>query len=266
MSSQIVECIPNFSTSNENDVKKLLESIESSGIKILDHTSDIDHNRTVITFIGSPDAVLKSAFNMVKVAAELIDLTTQTGVHPRIGATDVLPLVPVKNISFEECIELAKKLGKKIGEELKIPIYLYEKATTREEFKNLANLRKPNTLKSKPDFGPHSFGTAGATCLGVRDFLIAYNINLATPNIEIAKKIANQIRESNGGLPGVKALGLYLKDLNCAQVSMNLVDYKKTNISDAYAAIEKLAKEYGTEIRNEELIGLTPNQVFEQLV
>lgn len=263
---QIVECIPNFSTSKKEDVLKLLSVIKSvKGIKILDHTSDVDHNRTVITFIGPPEAIKTAAFKMVEKAAELIDMTTQIGVHPRIGATDVLPLVPIQNISFEECIKLANKLGEKIGKDLGIPVYLYEKAATRKEHQNLANLRKPNTLKTPPDFGPHAFGKAGATCLGVRDFLIAYNINLKTTDIEIAKTIASKIRERDGGLPGVKAIGLYLDELNCTQVSMNLVDYRKTNIPDVYKVIEKLAKELGTEIGNEELIGLTPDQVFEHL-
>jgi glutamate formiminotransferase len=272
MNNQIVECIPNFSTSDPSNVEILLDTIGSvEDIKILDHTSDIDHNRTVITFIGSPNAVEEAAFKMVEAAAELIDMTTQTGVHPRVGATDVLPLVPIKEISFEECIELANRLAEKISTELYIPIYLYERAATSHERQNLAVVRgkgyeelKTRITEFKPDYGPAKLGKAGATCLGVREFLVAYNINLKTSDIKIAKQIANKIRERDGGLPGVKAIGLYLADLDCAQVSMNLTDYKRTNKKDVYAEVNYLAQELGTEILNDELIGLTPQQVLEE--
>ncbi len=251
---KLVECIPNFSTSNENIVKKIVEEIKQvPKIQILDINRDKDHNRSVITFTGEPESVIEAMFQATGTAAKLIDLTKHKGVHPRIGATDVIPLIPIKNITYKECVALANKLGKRIGKELKIPIYLYEKTAKTTERKNLANIRS-GKISGKPDFGPEKPGKAGATAVGVRDFLIAFNINLKSNNLETAKKIAGKIRK----LPAVKALGLPLKSRKIVQISMNLTNYKKTSPLQAFKAVQKEARRSGIEILESELIGLAP--------
>lgn len=263
--NQIIECVPNFS---EGKNPKIISAIEKAiasvqQIQVLDKTMDIDHNRSVITFIGPPQAVVTAAFKAVKKASELIDISKHEGVHPRIGATDVLPLVPLKNISTEECIKYAKELGEKIGTELKIPVILYEHASTNPKTKRLENVRK-NAGDITPDFGPQKNTTAGITALGVRDILIAYNINLKTQDLKIAKAIAKNIRESSGGLPFVKALGLKLESKNITQVSMNLTNYKETPPLKVFQEVKKLAKQHGTEIIESELIGLIPQEALPQ--
>lgn len=250
---QLLECIPNFSEGqNQQTIDQIKQVIEETpNIKLLHTTSDPDHNRTVITFIGPPKAIFEAAFKMTKKAAELINLKTQKGVHPRIGATDVIPIVPLKGISEKEAIELSKRLAQKISEELKIPTYLYEKSSTRKITQNLANIRKPN-FKEPPDFGPKDrHPTAGATVIGVRDFLIAYNINLDTTDFDLAKTIAKEIRQ----LPNVKALALKLEKTGKIQVSMNLTNFRVTNIDQVYDFIEKRAP-----ILETELIGLIPEE------
>jgi len=251
---KLVECIPNFSTSNKNIVKKIVEEIEQvHEIQILDINRDKDHNRSVVTFIGEPKSVIEAMFQATGTAAKLIDLTKHKGVHPRIGATDVIPLVPIKNITYKECVALARKLGKQIGEKLKIPIYLYEKAATSPERKNLANIRL-GKISGKPNFGPGKPGKAGATIVGVRNFLIAFNVNLKSHDLNIAKKIATKMRK----LPSVKALGLPLKSKKSIQISMNLTNYKKTSPLQTFKAIQKEARHSGIEILESELIGLAP--------
>lgn len=271
---KLIECVPNFSEGkNKEIIKKIATSIKKSkGVKVLDINSDIDHNRSVITFIGSPEKVIEAMFLGAKTASKLIDLSKHKGVHPRIGATDVIPIVPLKNTSTQECVELAKKLGEKIGKELKIPVYLYEKATTREHNRNLSNIRNIGFEKLKfliktdqkrsPDFGPKNLRKAGAIALGVRNFLIAFNVNLKTTDTNIAKNIAKKIREKNGGFKYLKALGLSLKSKNCVQVSMNFINYKKTPISKVFKKIEQEAKKYKTKILESELIGLIPKDGF----
>lgn len=267
---KIIECIPNFSEGRDKNKIAQIESNISkvAGIKVLNISSDIDHNRTVITFIGDPDAVTEAAFQAAKTAAKLINLNNHNGVHPRMGATDVIPLVPIKNVSEKECIKYARALGARIGIELKIPIYLYGKAAkkkSRENFSEIRNLGyeyiKENINKDsklKPDYGPLKISTAGATALGVRKILIAYNINLDSKDIEIARKIAKKIREKDGGLKQVKALGFRIKSKNIVQVSMNLSDYKKTGLHKVFRAVEKQCEKYGVKIIESEIIGMVP--------
>lgn len=258
---KIIECIPNFSEGKDlkkiSAIAKAIISVPQT--RILHKTSDRDHNRTVITFIGPPETVFKSAFLAVKKAAEIIDITKHQGVHPRIGATDVLPFVALKGITEKELVKMAKNLGQKIGTELNIPIHLYEKAARSTKRQNLANIRSIE-FKKKPDFGPSKAGTAGSTALGVRNILIAFNVNLATKDLSIAKTIAKKIRESSGGIPYIKALGLNLKSRGISQVSMNLTNYKVTGIKKAYEAIEKEAKKLNTQILESEIIGMIPEE------
>lgn len=263
---QVIECIPNFSEGRD---KKKIEKIANAikkvpEVKLLHQTSDVDHNRSVMTFIGPPEKVIEAAFRACQKAAELINLTDHQGVHPCIGATDVIPLVPLKNISFKKCTQFAEKLGEKIGTELNIPVYLYEKAARKPERENLANIRNKEHLTS-PDFGPKKPGEAGSVAVGVREILIAYNINLDTNDLKTAENIAKSIRESNGGLPFVKALGLSLSSRNIVQVSMNLTNYKMINIPEVYEEVGKLAKTHGVKILGTEVIGLTPEEILENI-
>lgn len=271
---KIIECVPNFSEGkNQRVIDTILRSISKvDGIKVLDVNCDKDHNRAVITFIGCPKNVINAAFACTKMAAKLIDLNKHKGVHPRIGATDVIPLVPIKNVTYKECVKYAKILGKRIGVELEIPVYLYEKAAKISDRKNLANIRNigygvlrgeiKKNIWRKPDFGPLKLGKAGAVSIGVRKFLIAFNVNLKSKDLEIAKKIANSIREKKGGLKNVKALGLMLKNRGFVQVSMNLTDYKKTSPLKAFKFIEKEAKKYKVQILESELIGLASKEAM----
>lgn len=270
----IVECIPNFSEGRREEIiKEIANCIESvKGVKLLDYLPDKSHNRTVFTFVGSPDAVLKAAFESAKKAVELIDMRKHTGEHPRMGAVDVIPFVPIKDISIEECIKLSRKLGKKIADELSMPVFLYEESATKPERKNLANIRKgqfegmSEKLKDPdwlPDFGkakPHP--TAGVVAIGARRPLIAYNVNLDTSDVDIAKKIAKIIRERNGGLKSVKAIGVMLEDKNIAQVSINMTDYETAPLYRVFELIKIEARRYGVNILGSEIIGLTPMEAL----
>lgn len=267
---KIIECIPNFSEGrDQKTIEAILEVIKSvPGAILLDHESDASHNRSVITFAGEPKAVLEAAFQATKKAAELIDLDKHRGEHPRMGATDVCPLVPISGVKEAECIKYAEELGARIGKELKIPVYLYEKAARKPERENLADIRKGEYegIKKeigkdparKPDFGPAKLGKAGATAVGVRAPLIAYNINLRSNDLEIAKKIAKTVRHSSGGFKHVKALGFELADKGIVQVSMNLTNYKQTTVHQVFEAVKKEAHSYGVEILESEVIGLIP--------
>lgn len=261
---KIVECVPNFS---EGKDLKVINAIfdaakKVKGVKVFELESNKDHNRCLFTIAGEPDAVLASVFESVKTATKLIDMNKHKGEHPRIGATDVVPFIPVSGVSMAECAALAKKLGEKVGKELKIPVFLYEEAATKPENRNLADVRKGEyeSLKikmGKPDYGPSKMHpTAGAVVIGARKYLIAFNINLETKDIEVAKKIAKKIREKDGGLPGVKALGFEVDGF--AQVSMNLVDFEKTNFDAAFNAVKKLADEMGIKVKNSEIYGMVP--------
>jgi glutamate formiminotransferase/formiminotetrahydrofolate cyclodeaminase len=268
MIQKIVECIPNFSEGRNTEVISAIQNAIAAiaDIHILDRHSDEDHNRSVITYIGSPGAVVQAAFSAIEIAAELIDLNKHRGEHPRIGATDVVPFVPISGVTMDECVELARSLGKRVGDELGIPIYLYENAATRPDRKNLEKIRKGEyeTLREiiqddpdrAPDFGPSCMGPAGATVIGARPPLIAYNVYLTTDDVSIAKNIARAVRQSSGGLPHVKALGMLVEGK--AQVSMNLTDYTQTPIAQVMEAIRHEAEGYGVSLHHSELVGLIP--------
>ncbi len=270
----LIECVPNFSEARRTEVVEAIEKAISSvnEIHILDRHSDLDHNRTVITFVGPPLAVEEAAYLGIARAAELIDLNQHSGEHPRIGATDVVPFVPISGASMEDCVQIAQRLGKRVGDKLGIPVYLYEAAATRPERRNLENIRRGEyeSLKQEigsnpdrvPDFGPREVGPAGATVIGARPFLIAYNVYLTTDDVSIASKIARSIRHSSGGLRYVKALGLLVDGR--AQVSMNLTDFRKTPIARVVELIRREASRYGVAIHHSELVGLIPQEALEE--
>jgi glutamate formiminotransferase len=261
---KIVECIPNFS---EGKDKKVIDAIFDAAksvksVKVMDLEFNASHNRCLFTIIGEPGEVLASVYESIKIATKLIDMEKHKGEHPRIGATDVVPFVPVSGVSMEECVELAKKLGKIVGEELKIPVFLYEEAASRPENRNLADVRKGEyeglkVKMNKPDFGPSKMhSTAGAVVIGARKYLVAFNVNLDTKDIKIGKDIASKIREKNGGLPGVKALGFDVDGF--AQVSMNLVDSEKTNFDEVFRAVTLEAEKLGVKVKSSEIYGMIP--------
>ena len=265
---KLVECIPNFSEGRRPEiVDAIVASIQSvEGVQLLDRHSDEDHNRTVVTFIAPPSVAVEAAYAGIKRAAELIDLDIHKGEHPRLGATDVVPFVPIREVSMDECVELARGLGQRVAQELGIPVYLYEAAATRPDRENLANIRRGEYEKLKisikqdpdraPDFGPKELGPAGATIVGARKPLIAFNVYLTTDDIEVAKKIAKNVRHSGGGLRYVKALGLLVEGR--AQISMNLTDFTRTPIHRAIEMIRNEAGRYGVGVHSSELVGLTP--------
>jgi glutamate formiminotransferase/formiminotetrahydrofolate cyclodeaminase len=268
MTQRIIECIPNFSEGRRLEV---IEAIQASiaqipGVYVLDRHTDIDHNRSVITFSGPPEAVADAAYSAIATAAQLIDLEKHQGEHPRIGATDVVPFVPLIGTTIDDCVQVANQLGKRVGEELGIPVYLYEQAATRPDRVNLEDIRRGEYEKLKetigvdpnrvPDYGPTKIGPAGAVVIGARQFLIAYNVYLTTDNIEIAKMIARAIRFSSGGLRYVKALGLLVHGR--AQVSMNLTDFTRTPLARVVETIRRETARYGVGIHHSELVGLIP--------
>ena len=256
MPGKIVECIPNFSDARRPEVvKQIVDAVAAvEGIRILDTHSDTDHNRTVLTFVGEPPAVEEAAYRGIARAAELIDLNQHQGEHPRIGATDVVPFVPISGVTMTECIEMAKRLGKRVAEELSIPVYFYEDAAVRQDRRNLEDIRKGEFegLKEaiatdpyrEPDLGPKVLGTAGATVIGARQPLIAYNIYLTTSDVSIAEKIARRVRNSTGGFRFVKAMGVMVNGL--AQVSMNLTNFKRSPMAQVTEFVRREAERYGT--------------------
>lgn len=268
----LIECIPNFSEARRPEIiDQIVAAITSvEGARLLDRSSDLDHNRTVITFAGPPFAVEEAAFRAIRTAAELIDLNNHQGEHPRIGATDVVPFVPLSDSSMEECIGIAKRLGQRVGSELSIPVYLYEAAATRPERANLEYIRKgqyeglkvdvESNPERTPDFGPAKLGSAGATVIGARNPLVAFNVYLTTSDVDIAKKIAKSIRHSSGGLRYVKGLGLLVEGR--AQVSMNLTNFRETPIARVVETIRREAQRYGVGIHHSELVGLIPQDAL----
>jgi glutamate formiminotransferase/formiminotetrahydrofolate cyclodeaminase len=272
MPNPLVECIPNFSEARRPEVvEAILASITGvAEISLLDHSSDADHNRSVVTFAGPPAAVEEAAFRAIRTAAGLINLDQHSGSHPRLGATDVVPFVPISGIGMEECIRMARRLGERVGRELDIPVYLYEEAATRPERTALENIRRgqyeglkaeiETNPERQPDFGPARLGPAGATVIGARHPLIAYNVYLATDDVTIAKAIAKKIRASSGGLPSVKALGMLVEGR--AQVSMNLTNFRQTSVKTVVEAIRIEALQHGTVIHHSELIGLIPQEAL----
>ena len=274
--SKLVECVPNFSEGRRPEVIEAItaEVKNIPGVKLLDVKADASHNRVVVTFVGEPQAAKQAAFNACKKAAELIDMEKQRGEHPRIGATDVIPFIPVKNMTMEECVQLADELAQEIAEKLEIPVYLYEEAAKISTRKALPDIRKGQYegLKTeigkperRPDYGPARLHpSAGATAVGARQFLIAYNINLDTSDVQIAKKIANCIREAKGGYRYVRAMGVSVQvgGRDVAQVTINMVNYQGTPLFRVFETVKSEAARYGVNVIGSEIIGLTPMQAL----
>lgn len=268
----LVECVPNFSEGrNPKVTMAIAQAIRGvRGTRVLNVSADPDHNRSVITFAGAPEAVLEGAFQAIATAARLIDMDEHSGEHPRIGATDVVPFVPVRGVTMAECVALARRLGERVGAELGIPVYLYAEAATRPERVKLGDIRRGEYEKwreeigklpeREPDFGPAKPHKAGATVIGARPFLIAYNVYLNSDDVEAAKKIARAIRTSSGGLMNVQALGFLVEGQ--AQVSMNLLNFEKTPIYRVQEMVRREAARYGLAITHAELIGLAPQAAF----
>ncbi len=268
--AKIVECIPNFSEGREKEkIERIIDVFRGvDGVKLLDYSSDADHNRTVVTVVGNPEALENAIIAMAERVYESIDMTTHSGEHPRMGALDVVPFVPIQDVTMEECVEIANRIGKTIGEKFNIPVYLYEKAATAPHRENLATVRKGQyegfftKIKEdmwRPDYGPQEVNVKGG-CLAVsaRQPLVAFNVNLGTDKIEIADKIAKTVRHLGGGLRYVKAMGVKLEDRNIAQVSMNLVNYEKTAVYRAFEMVKMEAQRYGVPVVGSEVIGLVP--------
>ena len=256
----IIESVPNFSEGRDPVVVAGIARAVASiaGASLLDTTSDSDHNRSVLTFAGSPEAVARAAFAAIHAAVESIDISRHAGVHPRIGAADVVPLVPVNGVTLEDCAELARRLGRRIWEELRVPVFLYEAAALRPECRRLENVRRLAPAGHAPDFGTGRHPTAGASVVGARKFLIAWNINLRTTDVSVARAIAKEIRESSGGLPAVKSIGLPLESRGEVQVSINLVDFERTPLYVVFDAVKELCDRQGIELAGSELIGMIP--------
>ncbi len=273
--AKLIECVPNFSEGRRPEVIeaicKAITSVE--GVALLDSEMDADHNRAVVTFVCHPSLVVEAAFQGIKKAAELIDMTKHTGEHPRMGACDVCPFIPLSEVSIEDAIELANKLGKRVGEELEIPVYLYESAATTSKRRNLAKVRTGeyegirDSIETdparKPDFGPSKMNlNSGATAIGVRFPLVAFNVYLDTNKKWIADKIADAVRSLKGGYRFVKALGFEIKERNQVQISMNLVNYTKTPMFRVFETIKSEAARYGVNVVSSEVVGLLPNEAI----
>lgn len=268
--AKLVECIPNFSEGRDQTVIDKLSEVGKSvaGVTLMDVQSDATHNRCVFTLVGSPEGIEEVAFRLCKTASELIDMTKHEGAHPRMGATDVIPFVPTMNVTVAECVEMSKRVAERIWNELEIPSFLYEDSATSPDRVNLAKVRKgqfegmPEKLllpEWAPDYGERKIHpTAGITAIGARFPLVAFNVNLNTDNVEIAKAIAKSIRGSSGGYKYCKAIGLLLEDRNQAQVSMNMVNYEGTPLYRVFETIRFEAARWGVSVAGTELVGLTP--------
>ena len=254
-------------------IDAIANEARARNVKVLDVESDANHNRSVLTFVGEPDDVKDAGLAISAKAIELIDLNKHSGEHPRMGAVDVIPFIPICDVTMEECVQLAKDFAKEFAARFKVPVYLYEAAASRPERRNLADVRKGEFegLRNQigkfpdktPDFGPNEIHpTAGATAIGARQILIAYNVNLATANLDVAKKIARQVRGKDGGLSAVKALGFELKDRGIVQVSMNMVDYKASQLFKAFELVRTLAEERGIQVVESEIVGLVPQDAL----
>ncbi|MCD6237388.1 MAG: glutamate formimidoyltransferase [Thermoplasmata archaeon] len=272
---KLVECVPNFSEGKRKDVIETIidEVRKRKDVEILDYSSDPDHNRTDITFVGEPEAVKNAALALALKCVELIDMNKHKGEHPRMGAIDVVPFVPISGVTMEECVKLAHDFAKEFAEKSGVPCFMYEEAATRPERKNLADVRRGEfeglkeeigkNLERAPDYGPNRIHpTAGATAVGARFFLIAFNVNLGTSDITIAKNIAKAVRHSSGGYRYVKAMGFEIKERGIVQVSMNLVNYQKTPIFRVFETIKNEAARYGVPVIGSEIIGLVPMEAL----
>ncbi len=272
--NKIIECVPNFSEGIDKEiVEKIADSFRGkNGVKLLDYSSDTDHNRSVITVAGKPEELKNAVIEAIGKAVELIDLTKHSGQHPRMGAVDVVPFIPIKGVTMEEAIALSKEVAQAVSEKFNLPVFLYEKSATASHRENLANVRKGEfeglhdkmqSAQWKPDFGsdaPHP--TAGAVAIGARMPLVAYNVNLGTDNLEIATAIAKKVRHIGGGLRFCKGMGVALEDKGITQVSMNLTDYTKTSIYRAHEMVRMEAKRYGVPVVGGEVIGLVPMEAL----
>ncbi|MBN1281318.1 MAG: glutamate formimidoyltransferase [Candidatus Thermoplasmatota archaeon] len=269
--ARLVECVPNFS---EGKNKTTIETIHTlikkhTDVTLLDFTPDADHNRTDVTIIGSPEAVKAAALDIAVKCVELIDMNTHKGEHPRMGAIDVVPFIPISEVSMSDCVQLANDFAKEFSDKTHVPCYLYEEAATREDRRNLADVRRGQYegLKKEigtnpdkvPDYGPNKIHpTAGATAVGARFFLIAFNVNLGTTNLAIAEDIAKVVRHSSGGYRYVKAKGFEIKERGIVQVSMNLTNYQKTSLFRVFETIKNEAERYGVPVIGSEIVGLVP--------
>jgi len=273
--NRIIECVPNFSEGRDLEkIEKIMDCFRAKeNVKLLDYSPDKDHNRCVVTVIGEPEALKEAVVNAIGKAIELIDMTKHEGQHPRMGAVDVIPFIPVKNTTVEDADKIAKEVAKEASQKYGQPFFLYEKSASAPHRENLANVRKGQFegMKEKmldqnmwkPDFGPDTIHpTGGVTAIGARMPLVAYNINLDTPNLEIADKIAKQVRHINGGFRYVKAMGVMLEDRNVAQVSMNLTDYTKSAVYRVFETVKMEAKRYGVNVIGSEIVGLVPMQAL----
>ncbi len=267
---RIVECIPNFSEGRDLEKVEAIVNVFRGvkGVKLLDYSSDEDHNRTVVTVVGEPEVLEAAIIHMAEKVYENIDMSTQSGGHPRMGALDVVPFVPIDGVTMDECVDIANRVGKTIGERFNIPVYLYEKAATASHRENLATVRKGQyegffeKIKESnwvPDYGPSEVNIkGGCVAIGARQALVAFNVNLGTDNLQVADTIAKTVRHIGGGLRFVKAMGVKLEDRNIVQVSMNLVNYEKTAVYRAFEMIKMEAKRYGVTVVGSEVIGLVP--------
>jgi glutamate formiminotransferase len=274
MNETLIECVPNFSEgSDRNKVRAIVDAMRVDGVSLLDWSLDSDHNRSVVTIAGPPQAVVEAAIRAAGKAAELIDLTAQRGVHPRIGATDVIPFVPVSGISLAQCAMLARQAGLEIWKRHNIPIYFYEAAASRPDRALLEQVRQGQfeglrelvlrDAARRPDLGgPELHPTAGASAVGARKFLIAYNLYLDRRDVTTARAIAKALRASNGGLLGVKAMGVLVQGR--AQISLNITDFRLTPVGQAFAAVSRLAAAHGAKVVDAELVGLLPEEAFER--
>jgi glutamate formiminotransferase/formiminotetrahydrofolate cyclodeaminase len=275
--NRLVECVPNFSEGRRVEtIERLVGIIESvTGAVVLDTHMDADHNRSVITFVANADVVVEAAVRAVALAAQLIDLRQHKGEHPRLGATDVLPFVPVSGVTMEDCITLAHEAGRRIANELNIPVYFYERAARRSYRVNLEDVRRggfellrdeiDTNERRMPDVGePRIHESAGACIVGARQFLLAYNVNLRTDDLSIARRIARSVRGRDGGLRYLKALGFELRSRGIVQVSMNLVDYRKTGLHDAFEMVKREAARHGVEVIGSEIVGLVPQAALDR--
>ncbi len=273
---QWVECVPNISEGRREEIiAQIVAPLrESPGVALLDVDSDADHNRTVISFVGAPRPVERAVLALCRRAVELIDLREHQGEHPRMGAVDVIPFVPIKGVELEECVALSRRVGQEIWERLRVPVYLYEESATRPERQNLAQIRRGQfegffAKIKEPDWAP-DFGervvhpSAGVVAMGARQPLIAYNVNLGTDRLEIAQKIARAVRHSGGGLRYVKALGFALRERGIVQVSMNMTQYQKTPLHRAFVLIQREAQRYGVPVLGSEIVGLVPQAALDQ--
>jgi glutamate formiminotransferase len=271
---KIIECVPNFSEGSRKDVIQDIVSAvgETEGAKVLDISSDPDHNRSVLTMVGDEDGLKDAILTLFEKAVEHIDLTKHKGEHPRMGAVDVVPFVPIKGVTMDDCIALSKEIGEQVANKFDIPVYLYEESASSPERKSLPKIRKGQfegffeKIKKpewKPDFGPQEVHpTAGVVAIGARMFLIAYNVYLSTDNVEIADKIAKAVRHISGGLRYVKALGMMIEERKLTQVSMNLVNYQKTPIYRVFELIRAEARRYGVHIVDSEIVGLVTSEAL----